>query len=124
MDGWLSVLLRCIVVKATQVLESSLVAELVLVLSLHHGWSLCPQHFDSLEDVYRPFVTHPLQDNAQSDKDTCPPHAGTAVNADWSILAKLLLGFVHLANEIDEALPRFGHTLLWPISELELTHCS
>lgn len=47
-----------------------------------------------------------------------------AVNADWSILAKLLLGFVHLANEIDEALPRFGHTLLWPISELELTHCS
>lgn len=32
MDGWLSVLLRCIVVKATQVLESSLVAELVLVL--------------------------------------------------------------------------------------------
>lgn len=54
------------------------------------------------------------------DKARCLP----AVNADWSILAKLLLGFVHLANEIDEALPRFGHTLLWPISELELTHCS
>lgn len=47
-----------------------------------------------------------------------------AVNADRSILAKLLLGFVHLANKIDEALSRFGHTLLWPISELELTHCS
>lgn len=32
MGGWLSRLLRCIVVKATQVLESGLVAELVLVL--------------------------------------------------------------------------------------------
>ena len=32
MDGWLSLALRCIVVKATQVFESSLVAELVLVL--------------------------------------------------------------------------------------------
>lgn len=47
-----------------------------------------------------------------------------AVNTDWSILAKLLLGFVHLADEIDEALPGFGHALLWPISELELAHCS
>jgi len=32
MDGWLSLFLRCIVVKATQVLESSLVAELVFIL--------------------------------------------------------------------------------------------
>lgn len=46
-----------------------------------------------------------------------------AVNADWSILAKLLLGFVHLANKIDEALSGFGHALLWPVGELELTHC-
>lgn len=50
-------------------------------------------------------------------------HCLPAVNADWSILTKLLLGFVHLANEINEALPRFGHALLWPVSELELTHC-
>ncbi|KAG7214635.1 hypothetical protein INR49_010527 [Caranx melampygus] len=34
-------------------------------------------HFDSLEDVHCPFVTHPLQDNTQSDEDTCPPHAST-----------------------------------------------
>lgn len=47
-------------------------------LSLHHGRSLCAQHFDSLEDVHRPFVTHPLQDDTQSDEDTCPPHASTA----------------------------------------------
>lgn len=46
-----------------------------------------------------------------------------AVNADWSVLAELLLGFVHLANEIDEALPRFGHALLRPVGKLELTHC-
>lgn len=45
-----------------------------------------------------------------------------AVNTDGPILAKLLLGFVHLTNEVDEALPRLGHALLWPISELELTH--
>ena len=32
MDGWSPLHLRCIVVKATQVLESRLVAELVLVL--------------------------------------------------------------------------------------------
>lgn len=47
-------------------------------LSLHHGGSLCAQHFDSLEDVHRPFVTHPFQDNTQGDEDTCPPHASTA----------------------------------------------
>lgn len=52
---------------------------LSVYLSLHHGWSLCAQHFDSLEDVHRPFVTHPLQDNTQSDEDTCAPHASTAV---------------------------------------------
>lgn len=32
MDGWLSLHLRCIVVKATQVLQSCLVAELVFIL--------------------------------------------------------------------------------------------
>lgn len=43
-----------------------------------------------------------------------------AVHSDWSILPKLLLGFVHLANEIDEALPGFWHALFRPIGELEL----
>ena len=28
-----------------------------------------------------------------------------AVDRDWSILSKLLLGFVNLPNEVDEALP-------------------
>lgn len=47
-----------------------------------------------------------------------------AVNSDWSVLAELLLGFVHLADEVDEAFPGFGHALLRPIGELELAHCS
>lgn len=38
-------------------------------------------------------------------------------------MSKLLLGFMHLANEINESLSRFGHTLLWPISKLELPYC-
>lgn len=46
-----------------------------------------------------------------------------AVNADWTILTKLLLGFMHLANKVNEALPRFRYTLLRPISKLELTNC-
>lgn len=59
---------------------------LSVYLSLHHGWSLCPQHFDSLENVHRPFVTHPLQDNTQSDEDACPSHAST-VHTQRNIVA-------------------------------------
>lgn len=45
-----------------------------------------------------------------------------AVHSDWSVLSKLLLGFVHLANEIDESLPGFWHSLLGPVGELELAN--
>lgn len=45
------------------------------------------------------------------------------MDRDRSILSKLLLGFMHLANEINKSLSRFGHTLLWPISKLELSYC-
>lgn len=44
--------------------------------------------------------------------------------SDWSVLAELLLGFVHLSDEVDEALSGFWHPLLWPVSELELADCS
>lgn len=47
-----------------------------------------------------------------------------AVYSDWSVLAELLLGFVHLSDEIDEALSGFWHPLLWPVGELELADCS
>lgn len=43
-----------------------------------------------------------------------------AVNSNWSILSKLLLGFVDLANEINKALSCLWHTLFWPIGELKL----
>lgn len=43
-----------------------------------------------------------------------------AVYSDWSVLSELLLGFVHLTDEIDEAFSRFWHPLLGPVSELEL----
>lgn len=45
------------------------------------------------------------------------------MHSNWPVLAKLLFSFVHLANEIDESLPRLWHSLFWPISELELTNC-
>lgn len=47
-----------------------------------------------------------------------------AVYSDWSVLSKLLLGFVHLSNEIYEAFSSFWHSLLWPVGELELADCS
>lgn len=47
-----------------------------------------------------------------------------AVYSDWSILSKLFLGFVHLSDEIDEAFASFWHSLLGPVSELELADCS
>ena len=47
-----------------------------------------------------------------------------AVNTDRSVLAKLFFSFVHLAYKVNKALPRLGHSLLWPIGELELTHRS
>lgn len=38
------------------------------------------------------------------------------------VLAKLLFSFVHLADKVDESFPWFWHSLLRPISELELTN--
>ena len=37
-------------------------------------------------------------------------------------MAKLLLGLVNLADEVNEALARFWDALLGPVSELELAH--
>lgn len=42
------------------------------------------------------------------------------MHSDWSILSELFLGFVHLSDEIDEALSGFWHPLLGPVGELEL----
>lgn len=47
-----------------------------------------------------------------------------AVHRDRPVLSELLLGFVHLADEVDEALSRFWHALLGPVCKLELTYSS
>lgn len=118
-------------------------------LCLHHGWSLCAQRLHGLEHVHHTLVAHPLQDDAQSDEHPGAAHASTAqgqggvrvlppglqiprsclalqgpaspaVHCDGPVLPKLLLGLVHLPDEVNEALPRLGHALLWPVCELEL----
>lgn len=46
-----------------------------------------------------------------------------AVHCDGPILPKLLLCLVHLPDEVNEAFPRFGYSLLWPVCKLELSDC-
>nr|CAI5867398.1 unnamed protein product [Callosobruchus analis] len=42
------------------------------------------------------------------------------MDSDGSVLSELLLGFVHLPDEVDEAFARLGNPLFGPIGELEL----
>lgn len=46
------------------------------------------------------------------------------MNGDGSILSKLLLGLVHLPQEVDETFAALRHSLFWPVRELELTNRS
>lgn len=91
-------------------------------LCLHHGRPLCSQNAHRLEHVQHTLVLHPLQDDAQRDKDARSADAGTAVHRNRAVLAELLLGFVHLPDEVDEALAGLGNALLGPVDELELAH--
>lgn len=70
--------LRCIVIKTSKVLQSRLVAKLVLVLRLHHCWPLCSEHFDRLEYVHDSLITHPFQHDTQRNEDPSPSNTGTA----------------------------------------------
>lgn len=45
------------------------------------------------------------------------------VDRDRPILAELLFCFMYLANEIDEALSWFWHSLFRPVCELKLPYC-
>lgn len=87
---------------------------------MHHGRALRPECSDSLEDIDHSLVLHPLEHDAQRDEDARAAHAGAAVHRDGALLAELLLGLVHLADEVDEALSGLGHALLGPVGELEL----
>ncbi len=44
------------------------------------------------------------------------------MHGDGPVLAELLLGFVHLTDEVDEALSGLGDALLRPVRELELSY--
>ena len=63
-------------IKGGEILEGGAVAELVLVLRLHHGRSLGPQSPHRLEDVHHPLVLHPLQHDGQADEDSGPANSG------------------------------------------------
>lgn len=118
-------------------------------LRLHHGRTLRAQGFHGLEHVDHALIAHALQNNAQCDEHPSAAHPGAvwrqwyvrvlypsktfspapslyrrhsppAVHRDGPILPKLLLGLVHLSNEVDKALACLGHALLWPVCELEL----
>lgn len=71
-------------------------------------------------------------------QEACSPHTGAfgtsahpiphgdvppAVYCDGPILSKLLLCLVHLPDEVDEAFPCLGYSLLWPVCKLELSDC-
>lgn len=45
------------------------------------------------------------------------------VDRDWPILAELLFCFMYLADEVDEALSWFWHSLFRPVRELKLPYC-
>ena len=44
------------------------------------------------------------------------------MHRNWPVLTELFLGFVHLTDEVDEALTGLGNALLGPVRELELPH--
>lgn len=44
------------------------------------------------------------------------------VDRDRPVLAELLLRFMHLTDEVDEAFSRFGNSLFGPVGELELPY--
>lgn len=89
-------------------------------LRLYHGRALCPQHLNSLEDVHSSFITHPLQNDTQSDEDSGPPHTRTA-HTHTHIAARLM--YISNQNEVCEVYQ--GNTLLVkPIAMAMTLTCS
>ena len=46
-------------------------------LCLHHGRTLCPQHFDSLEHVDHTLIAHSFQHDGQRNEHACTAHSRT-----------------------------------------------
>lgn len=60
-------------------------------LCLHHSWSLCPQHFHCLKNVYNALVSHSFQHNAESDENSSPTNT-RAVSQTSTNATRLVLG--------------------------------
>ena len=43
------------------------------------------------------------------------------MDSNWSVLAELFLGLVHLSDEVDKSLTGLGHALLGPVRKVELS---
>ena len=80
------------------------------------------QYAHRLEYVQHALILHAFQHNAERDEDASASNAGATVHRYGPILTELLLGLVHLPDEINEAPTRFRHALFGPIDELELAY--
>uniref|UniRef100_A0A8W7NYZ1 Uncharacterized protein n=1 Tax=Anopheles coluzzii TaxID=1518534 RepID=A0A8W7NYZ1_ANOCL len=67
-------------------------------------------------------VLHPLEHDAERDKDASATDARTAMHRNRTVLAELFLCFVNLANEVDKTFARLWYALFRPVNELELAH--
>lgn len=87
-------------------------------------------HFQATELFYAvtlglslavPGSSHWAHSTKPASVGSLTPKHSPAVHSDGPILAKLLLGFMDLPNEVNEALACFWYSLLRPVSELELS---
>ncbi len=46
-------------------------------LCLHHGRPLCAQGLNCLEQIHHTLISHPLQNNTESDENTCSSYSST-----------------------------------------------
>lgn len=102
-------------IKCADVVERSLVAELVLIAGLDHAGSLRSQRPHHLEQVDHLLVLYSLQHDRERQKGAGSADSAATVNGDRTLLAELLLRLVHLSDEVDEIVGRLRHAVLWPV---------
>ena len=93
-------------------------------LGLYHCRSLGAQYSHRLEYVQHTLVLHPLEHDAERDKDASATDARTAMHRNRTILAELFLCFVHLANEVDKTFARLWYALFRPVLILRPKRCA
>lgn len=85
--------LGSVVVEGAQILESCSVAELILILGLHHCRPLRAQDSHCLGNVHDALILHAFQHNAQGNEDTCSTNTSTETNQanNWDLKSSLRL---------------------------------